>query len=272
MKKNNTWRTKLYSIIFEADTKKGKWFDIILIIAIFTSIIIVMLESVDHIHHKYHKQLNYAEWFMTSLFTIEYILRIVAVQKPAKYIFSFYGIVDFLALIPKYLSLFFTGTHALVTLRALRMLRVFRVLKLPRYVGASKRLIVSLRSSSVGIAVFLLSIFILTIVLGTVMYLIEGPKNGFTSIPNSMYWAIVTLTTVGYGDISPQTPLGKLIASVIMILGYAIIAVPAGIFTTAMTRADQKASHQAEDCANCKPSQYPAGANYCPECGKRIHE
>ena len=230
------WKANLHKIIYEADTPAGRRFDIALIIVILFSIVLVMLESVESINAKYHNFLNIAEWTITVLFTLEYITRILIIKKPAKYIFSFYGIIDLLATIPKYVSLIFVGTQALVALRALRLLRVFRILKLARYLGASNTLISALKASRTKIAVFLLSIFILTIILGTIMYLIEGPKNGFTSIPYSMYWAIVTLTTVGYGDISPQTPIGQFIASIVMVLGYGIIAVPTGILTSEMTK------------------------------------
>lgn len=266
------WKDKLHDIIYEADTNEGKWFDIILILAILASILFVMLESVESIDAKYHNFLNIAEWVITILFSLEYIARIIAVKKPSSYIFSFFGIVDFLATIPKYLSIFFFGTHALVALRALRLLRVFRILKLARYLGASKRLIVALRASRIKIFVFLFSVIVLTIILGTVMYLIEGPENGFNSIPHSMYWAIVTLTTVGYGDIAPHTPFGQFIASIVMILGYGIIAVPTGIVTSEITRSENFASTNTQHCPNCSKERHMDNAKFCYNCGLQLNK
>ena len=218
--KNLNWKEKLHEIIYEADTKEGKLFDVVLLFAIIASIVLVMLESIESFDEKYHYFLNVSEWIITILFSIEYILRVVSIKKPLKYIFSFYGIIDLLSTIPKYLSFILVGSHSLVALRALRLLRVFRILKLARYVGASNKLLVALRASRAKIAVFLFFVVIVCIILGTIMYMVEGEENGFTNIPKSIYWAIVTLTTVGFGDIAPQTPLGQLIASIIMILGY----------------------------------------------------
>lgn len=270
LKSNKNWKSKLYEIIYEADTKAGKWFDIILILVIIASIIIVMLESVNSIDANYHNLLNIAEWIITILFSLEYIARIICIKKPSKYIFSFYGIIDFLATIPKYISIFFIGAHALVALRALRLLRVFRILKLARYLGASNKLMNALKASKTKIAVFLFSVIVLTIILGTVMYIIEGPENGFTSIPYSMYWAIVTLTTVGYGDISPHTPLGQLIASLVMILGYGIIAVPTGIVTSEITKQDGIHTNT-QTCPNCLYDKHLDNAIYCNKCGEKLN-
>jgi len=225
----HSWRAKLHEIIYEADTPIGKLFDVILLIAILASIVLVMLESVESIDNKYHGLLDISEWIITILFSIEYIARIVVVKKPIKYITSFYGIIDLLSTIPKYLSLLLVGSHSLVAFRALRLLRVFRILKLTRYIGESTNFVRALKTSRAKIAVFLSFVLILCIILGTVMYLVESKESGFTSIPRSVYWAIVTLTTVGYGDIAPITPLGQFIASIIMIMGYGIIAVPTGI-------------------------------------------
>lgn len=263
-------KDKLHQIIYEADTPAGKWFDIVLILTIIISIILVMLESVESIDKKYHTFLNIAEWVITILFTIEYILRVVTIKKPTTYIFSFYGIIDLLATIPKYLSLIFVGTHALIALRALRLLRVFRILKLARYLGASKSLSTALKASKVKISVFLLAVMVLTIILGTIMYLIEGPKNGFTSIPYSMYWAIVTLTTVGYGDISPHTPFGQFIASIVMILGYGIIAIPTGIVTSEMAKPDNTVHTNTQHCIHCGADKHLDNADYCNKCGKKL--
>lgn len=264
------WKSKLHEIIYEADTKEGKLFDVILIITILISIVLVMLESVSSIDQKYHNFLNISEWIITILFTLEYIARIICIKKPSKYIFSFYGIIDLLATIPKYLSLIFIGTHALIALRALRLLRVFRILKLARYMGASMNLITALKASKIKILVFLFAILVLTIILGTVMYLVEGPENGFTSIPYSMYWSIVTLTTVGYGDISPNTPFGQFIASIVMILGYGIIAVPTGIVTSEMTKANSSNQTNTQHCPNCAADVHLNDATFCHKCGKKL--
>jgi len=268
---NSHWKNKLHEIIYEADTKQGKWFDIVLIITILISIILVMLESVESFDAKYHRFLNISEWIITILFSLEYITRIITIKKPSSYIFSFYGIIDFLATIPKYVSLIFVGTHALVALRALRLLRVFRILKLARYLGASKTLVSALKASKIKIFVFLFSVLVITIILGTVMYLIEGPQNGFTSIPHSMYWAIVTLTTVGYGDLAPHTPLGQFIASIVMILGYGIIAVPTGIVTSELTRAENNIATNTQHCSNCSTEKHSDNAEFCYNCGLRLN-
>lgn len=269
--KTSSWKARLHEIIYEADTKEGKWFDIILIIIILLSIVLVMLESVERIDTKYHDFLNLAEWIITILFTVEYIARIITVKKSTTYIFSFYGIVDFLATIPKYIALIFGGTQALVALRALRLLRVFRILKLARYIGASKTLITALKASRIKIAVFLFSVFVLTIILGTIMYIVEGPENDFTSIPRSMYWAIVTLTTVGYGDISPHTPFGQFIASIVMVLGYGIIAIPTGIVTSEMTKSERSVTTNTQHCQNCAEDKHLDNVQFCHNCGEKLH-
>lgn len=266
------WKTKLYQIIYEADTPAGKWFDIILIIAILFSILLVMIESVESFNSKYNKYLNISEWVITILFTLEYFARIIVIKKPTKYIFSFYGIIDLLATIPKYVSLIFGGAQALIVLRALRLLRVFRILKLTRYLGASINLTTALKASKTKILVFLFSVIVLTIIFGTIIYLVEGPKNGFTSIPLSMYWAIVTLTTVGYGDLSPSTPLGQFIASFVMILGYGIIAVPTGIVTSAITAQDLKTQTHTQTCPQCLTDSHMADAEFCHKCGGNLND
>ena len=228
--KQNNWKEKLHEIIYEADTPAGKLFDIILLLLIITSIILVMLESVTSFADQHLEFLDIAEWIITILFTIEYIARVIVVNQPKKYIFSFYGIVDFLSTIPKYLSFFILGSHSLIALRALRLMRVFRILKLARFVGESNNLMKALRASRAKIAVFVFFVLIICIILGAIMYIVEsGQDSGFTSIPRSVYWAIVTLTTVGYGDIAPATALGQLISSIIMIIGYGVIAIPTGI-------------------------------------------
>ena len=269
---SSPWKAKLHKIIYEADTPNGKLFDILLLILILTSIIAVMLESVEYIDNKYHKELNIAEWIITILFTLEYFARIISIKKPKDYIFSFFGIVDFLSTIPKYLSFFLVGSHALVALRALRLLRIFRILKLVRFVGASHNFIRALRASRAKISVFLFAVIVLCIILGTVMYLIEGnTDSGFTSIPRSVYWAVVTLTTVGYGDIAPGTPLGQLIASIIMILGYGIIAIPTGIVSAEFVSQDKKLSVNTKSCQNCSAEYHHDNAEFCYECGNKMN-
>lgn len=268
---NSSWKEKLHEIIYEADTKAGKTFDVILLISILASILLVMLESVDSIDKKYHFLLNIGEWIITIFFSIEYILRIISIKKPFKYIFSFYGIIDLLSTIPMYVTFIFTGYHSLVALRALRLLRVFRILKLGRYIGASNKLILALNASKAKISVFLFFVCIICIILGTVMYMIEGAENGFTNIPKSIYWAIVTLTTVGFGDIAPQTPLGQLIASVIMILGYSIIAIPTGIVSSEITKTDSKINTNTQSCPSCLKESHEENASFCYNCGNHLN-
>ncbi len=266
------WRHKLYVIIYEADTRAGKLFDVILLWLIVLSVVLVMLESVEEINTRYHALFNKAEWVITILFSVEYVARIVTVRRPLSYIFSFYGLIDFLSTIPKYLSLFVVGTQVLVVFRSLRLLRVFRILKLHQYVGESQKLMNALRASHTKISVFLFTILIICVVLGTVMYLVEERESGFTSIPKSIYWAIVTLTTVGYGDIAPQTIAGQVIASFIMILGYAIIAIPTGIVTSEMTRGDKTdPTFDTQACPNCSAERHPHGATYCYRCGIKLN-
>jgi len=269
--KKNSWKARIHEIIYEADTKEGKHFDVILLLAILASVILVILESVQSIDVKYHTLLNVSEWIITILFTIEYVLRIISIKKPLSYIFSFYGIIDLLSTIPKYLSFIIVGSQNLIALRALRLFRVFRILKLTRYIGASNRLIIALKSSRTKIAVFLFFIIILCTILGTIMYIVEGEENGFTNIPKSIYWAIVTLTTVGFGDITPQTPLGQLIASVIMILGYAIIAIPTGIVSSEMTKSNQMLEENTQVCPNCGKDNHKENAKFCYDCGSLLN-
>lgn len=266
------WRHHLHEIIYEADTKAGKLFDVILLWLILISIALVMLESVVEYNAKYGHIYNALEWIITGIFVIEYILRIICVKRPFDYIFSFFGIIDFLSAIPKILSIFFVGTQVLVALRSLRLLRVFRILKLSRYLGESQKLTSSLRASRTRISVFLFAILIICVILGTVMYLIEGSKNGFTSIPRSVYWAIVTLTTVGYGDIAPNTTIGQFIASIIMIIGYAIIAIPTGIITSEMSKNSTSgdAEISTQSCRNCSAEMHRYNAVYCYKCGEKL--
>jgi voltage-gated potassium channel len=270
-KKHTSLRHRLHEIIYEADTPSGKLFDVVLLIAILVSVLFVMLESIDTVADEYGELLNISEWIITILFSIEYILRIVSIKKPWKYIFSFYGIIDFLSTIPKYIAFFVVGSHNLAALRALRLLRVFRILKLTRYIGESNRLVIALKNSRVKISVFLFFVLIICIILGTVMYMIEGEYNDdFTSAPRGVYWAIVTLTTVGYGDIHPITVGGQFIASIVMIMGYAIIAIPTGIVSSEMFRAKVHVNTQA--CPHCLAEEHPDGAIYCYNCGEKLNE
>jgi voltage-gated potassium channel len=276
-KSNRHWKVKLHEIIYEADTPNGKIFDVVLLITIIASIVLVMLESVNSIDSGYHNILNISEWIITILFSIEYIARIITVKKPFEYIFSFYGIIDLLSTIPKYISLMFGGVHALAALRALRLLRIFRILKLGRYLGASNNLVNALKASRAKISVFLFAVVIIAIILGTIMYLVEGEENGFSNIPKSVYWCIVTLTTVGFGDIAPQTPLGQFIASLVMILGYGIIAVPTGIVSAEYAQHNKPKTKEedihlnTQSCPNCAASKHKDNAHFCYNCGYKLN-
>ena len=228
----------------------------------------------DFCDAKYHVFLNISEWIITILFSVEYIARIITVKKPLKYVFSFYGIVDLLSTIPKYLSFFLVGSHSLVALRALRLMRIFRILKLARYIGESTNFVRALKMSRAKIAVFLSFVLILCTILGTIMYLVEsGEGSGFNSIPRSVYWAIVTLTTVGYGDIAPITPLGQFIASIIMIMGYGIIAIPTGIVSSEMTKSSRRTIQtNTQSCPNCLKEKHRDHAEYCYNCGELLND
>lgn len=277
MESQNTdkdWRYKLHAVIYGTHTRAGKLFDIILLIVIVYSIVVVMLESVPRFDEKYHKFLNISEWVVTILFSIEYILRIVCIKRPAKYIFSFFGIVDLLSTIPKYLSFFVIGSQYITAFRALRLLRVFRILKLVRFVGESNNLIRALKASRTKIFIFVFFVLVISILLGTTMYLIEGPQHGFDSIPLSVYWTIVTLTTVGYGDISPETGLGQIIATLIMIIGYGIIAVPTGIVSAeyASSKRNLENVDEGRCCQNCGSEIMRSDAHYCRVCGYKLRD
>lgn len=261
-------KEKLHEIIFEADTKTGRLFDIVLILSIILSVVAVMLDSIAEINQKYGEELYIVEWFFTILFSIEYLLRIYSVGKPSKYITSFYGVIDLLAIAPTYLSLIIPGSQYLLVIRILRVLRVFRVLKFVQYISEAALLMQALRASKRKIIVFLFFVLASVVILGSLMYLIEGTENGFTSIPRSIYWSIVTLTTVGYGDISPQTPLGQVLASIIMILGYGVIAVPTGIVTSEMTTIKRRTKTQA--CPQCSLEGHDDDAKHCKYCGAEL--
>jgi voltage-gated potassium channel len=267
--KLENWREKIHEIIFEADTPLGKLFDEILIVCILASVLVVMLDSVTWIREDYEGLLYALEWFFTIIFSIEYVLRLISVRRPAKYAASFFGIVDLLTVIPTYLDLLLPGTRFLLVIRILRVLRIFRVLKLAKYVGEANLLIRAIKASSRKITIFLFSVVTLVVILGSMMYLVEGAEHGFTSIPKSIYWAIVTLTTVGYGDVAPQTSLGQVLAVVVMIMGYSIIAVPTGIVTVEMAQAF-KENISTRACHDCSSGGHDTDAKHCKYCGSEL--
>jgi voltage-gated potassium channel len=262
-------RFRLHEIIFEADTRGGKAFDIVLFVAIGLSVVAVLLESVSSLRAGYGRLLRGVEWGFTLLFSVEYVLRLVAVKRPLRYAISFFGIVDFLSIAPTYLSLLVAGSQSLLVIRALRLLRVFRVLKLAHFVGEASLLQTALKASLRKIVVFVETVLIMVLIIGALMYLIEGEANGFTSIPKSIYWAVVTMTTVGYGDIAPQTLPGQLFASLVMILGYGIIAVPTGIVTVELAGVwRRKITTQA--CRVCASEGHDPDARFCKYCGAAL--
>lgn len=264
------WKSRLHEIIFESDTKEGKTFDIALLVLILASILVVMLESVESMRKVYGNAFNILEWIFTIIFTIEYILRLISVKRPLRYATSFLGIIDLLAIIPTYLSIFFAGTAPFLVLRALRLLRIFRIFKLTHFLSELQFLGGAIRSSAKKISIFMLFVLTLITIQGSIMYVIEGGKNGFTSIPTSIYWGIVTITTVGYGDISPVTPLGKFLASIIMLTGYSIIAVPTGIVTTEIALALRNTDHNSNVCPGCGKEGHDVDAKYCKICGEAL--
>jgi voltage-gated potassium channel len=265
----NRKKQKLHEVIFEADTPLGKAFDIFLIWAILASVVVVMLESVSSFDLKYGRVLNALEWIFTIFFTLEYFARIYSLKKPIHYIISFYGIVDLCSFLPTYLSLLLVGTQALMVFRILRLLRIFRVLKLVRFLSEANHLFDALKDSLPKITVFLVGVLCINLIIGTIMYIIEGGINGFDSIPRSIYWSIVTMTTVGYGDIAPQTIVGQTLASFIMILGYGIIAVPTGIVTSKMHLIKEQ-NISTQSCPSCSREGHTADANYCKFCGEKL--
>lgn len=250
----------------------GRAFDIVLLIVILLSIALVMLESIADLNRVYYMEFYIAEWIITAIFTIEYFLRIITIKRPKKYIFSFYGIVDLLSTLPSYIAIIFGGHNMLFAVRALRLLRVFRILKITRYIGESDKLMRALKNSKAKILVFLFAVIIISVIMGSVMFLVEGPENGFTSIPVGIYWCIVTLTTVGFGDIHPITPLGQFIASFIMIMGYGIIAVPTGIVSAEITKGVYKTPMNTQVCPHCNETKHLDNAEFCHNCGKRLNE
>jgi voltage-gated potassium channel len=264
-----TIRRKLYRIIFGTDTPAGKMFDLALIIVIMLSVVAVILESIPSFRAVHAPLLKTTEWIITAIFTLEYMARIWTHLKPFRYIFSFYGVIDFLAIIPTYLALIFTGAMGFAVIRGLRLLRIFRVLKITRYSREGKVIIEALSASRYKILVFLFAVLMVVLIIGTLMYLVEGPESGFTSIPAGIYWAITTLTTVGFGDITPVTGFGKFIASFVMIIGYGVIAVPTGIVTFEIASA-VKSQREKRVCKACGYGSHDADANYCKSCGEKL--
>lgn len=264
-------RARLHQVVFEADTPAGRAFDVVLIGLILVSVLAVSLETVAGLPPTAYRWLRRLEWGLTIAFTVEYVLRLLAVRRPLAYVTSFFGLVDLLALLPTYASLLIPGAQALLVVRVLRLLRVFRVLKLSRYLSEARVLSGALRASKHKISVFLLTVSAIVVIVGAVMYVVEGAANGFTSIPRSMYWTVVTLTTVGYGDISPRTPLGQALASLVMILGYGIIAVPTGIVTAELANAARAgAPISAQACPACGTGGHDADARFCRRCGAAL--
>lgn len=267
------WRRRLYNIIFEADTAAGRRFDIALVFFIAASIVVVVLDSVPAVHLPHMRLMDALEWAVTFLFTAEYLARLVCVRRPWRYATSFFGIIDLLSILPTYASLFFPAASALLDIRILRLLRVFRIFKLTLYINEYTMLGGALRASSRKILVFLSVVLMAVLILGTMMYVVEGPKHGYTSIPVAMYWAVVTMTTVGYGDITPQTGLGKTIASFMMLLGWGILAVPTGIVTAEMTsRHFRGLVPGTRRCAACGSDGHEPQSRYCKDCGAELDQ
>jgi voltage-gated potassium channel len=263
-------RARLHEIIFESDTPAGRAFDLLLLVAIVASVFVVMLESVASIRARAGPTLRALEWFFTILFTIEYALRLFTVQRPLRYAVSLFGLIDLFAVLPTYLSIVFPGAQSFLVIRLLRLLRIFRVLKLGEYLRESHVLAQALRASRRKIQVFLLSTITIVVVVGTLMYVIEGEEHGFTSIPVSIYWAVVTLTTVGYGDLAPVTPLGQSLAALLMLTGYGIIAVPTGIVTAELARAASAGTVSSQACPSCGLGAHEHDAVYCRKCGAKL--
>ena len=265
------WRRRVHEIVFEADTAAGKLFDVFLITAIVISVTVVMLDSVTTIHDRYGQELLVLEWAFTILFTAEYVVRLISVQNARRYVTSFFGVVDLLAILPTYLSVLMPGSQSLLVIRTLRLFRVFRVFKLASYVKEGDFLMAALRASRAKITVFVSSILSIAVVVGSLLYLIEGEASGFTSIPRAMYWAIVTMTTVGYGDIAPATTLGQVTAAGLMILGYAIIAVPTGIVSVELAKLNPLSKVSTQACLVCSREGHDRDASYCKYCGSALY-
>lgn len=265
------WQLKVQEVIYGTKTPAGKLFDLILLVTILFSIAVIMLESVPSLKAKYEIEFITIEFVITGLFTVEYIMRIISIKKPIKYIFSFLGLIDLMSILPTYLSLFLTGSKPLTVIRAIRFLRVFRILELSKFTQGADLMIKALYQSRHKIIVFIITIFTLVIVLGAVMYSVESEEAGFTSIPRSIYWAIITITTVGYGDIAPETGTGQAIASLIMLIGYSIIAVPTGIVSAEIVQT-RKSNYKLHACPKCKTTGHSNDAKYCFHCGAALSE
>jgi voltage-gated potassium channel len=263
------WRERVHEIIFEADTPLGKAFDVALLLAIFLSVLAVMLDSVATIRERYGELLRAAEWFFTILFTVEYVLRLISVRRPMRYATSFLGIVDLLSIVPTYLSLFIAGTQSLLVIRSLRLLRIFRVLKVAHFLHEVTALTTAIRNTRFKITVFLMAVLTIVLIMGSAMYVIEGEAGGFTSIPRGMYWAIVTVTTVGYGDIAPTTVPGQIVAAVAMILGYSLIIIPTGIFSMELVQAARK-EVTTQNCPECLREGHDKDAVHCKYCSAKL--
>ncbi len=265
------FKERLFQIIYHSDTTAGKWFDLILIFSILTSVLVVMLDSVDSLSQEYDQTFHVLEWFFTILFTIEYFFRLYCIRNPVRYAYSFFGIVDLVSILPSYLGLFIPGGQYIMVVRSLRILRIFRILKLTHYVGEADLLLKSIIGARFKVLVFLFFMLTVVTIFGSFMYLIEGPQNGFTSIPVGVYWAVVTVTTVGYGDISPHTPAGQAVASLMVIIGYSIIAIPTGIFTAELSKQIRKDILSiGPECQVCGHRNQERNANYCTSCGAEL--
>lgn len=264
------WRARCYTIIFEADTSAGKAFDVGLVIAVLLSVALVIAESVADWRLHFDRAFDVAEYAFTALFTVEYLLRVACVPRPWRYVRSFYGIVDLLAVLPTYLALFVPEAYALVDVRILRLLRIFRVFKLGAYLHEFRSLGSALQASARKIMVFLSVVLMAVLIMGTVMYVVEGPANGFVNIPTAMYWAVTTMTTVGFGDITPKTDLGRLIASAMMLLGWGVLAVPTGIVTAEMTAQRRNTTPTTRSCPHCLSEGHLPEARFCRDCGERL--
>lgn len=270
-KPEHGWRLRLYTVIFEADTRAGKLFDLLLLTTILASVVVVLLDSVDTISHEHKTLFDTLEWIITTVFSIEYVCRLSCVRRPLRYATSFFGVVDLLAVLPAYLAMLLPGAQVLLDVRILRLLRIFRVLKLAAYVGEYRTLGSALAASRRKILIFLSVVLIITLLMGTLMYVVEGPEHGYTSIPVAVYWAIVTMTTVGYGDIAPHTDLGRMIAAVMMLLGWGILAVPTGIVTAEMTaRRFGRSVPTTRSCHECLSEGHEANARFCKDCGAEL--
>lgn len=264
-----TWRERLHEVIFEADTRAGKAFDVALLAAIGLSVLAVVLESVEAVRRRHGPALRATEWFFTILFTVEYVLRLVSVRRPMRYATSFLGVIDLLAVVPTYLSLVVAGAQSLLVIRALRLLRIFRVFKITRYLTEVTALVRAVRASAAKIIVFLFTVMTVVLIMGAVMYVVEGEASGFTSIPQGIYWAIVTVTTVGYGDLAPQTLLGRTVAAAAMVLGYSLIIIPTGIFSMELVQAARRPA-STQHCPDCSREGHDADAVYCKFCGVKL--